>query len=63
VIINVTNVFNSLSDMERDFVEAEAAARGVPVALVIVELVRDGLRLVDDMDEVFQPTDRQWKSH
>ncbi len=60
-------VFESLSDMEQDQVEAEAAAFGVSIEEMMVIVLRDGLRAVAagelDMDEVFQPTDSQWKSH
>lgn len=62
MVLDTRKIFASLSDMEQLFVEAEADARGLTITEVIMEIVREGLAS-EIMAEVFQPTDRQWKSH
>lgn len=53
-----------LEDWEWDMVDAEAAALGMTRQELMREMLREEAELVlDGMDESFQPTDRQWKSH
>lgn len=63
--INTDRVFANLDEFEQIQIEIEAEGRGVETGVVVMELVRDGIQicLEEGMDEVFQPTDRQWKSH
>jgi hypothetical protein len=56
-MLDTTSVFSTLDDMEQLFVETEAAARGVSIHEVVLDLVRDGIA------EASSATDRQWKSH
>lgn len=60
--INLERAFANLDDMEQIEVELEAEERGVSVHIVLVELIREGFRS-HGIDEDFQDTDRQWKSH
>ena len=60
--INLDRVFANLDDGEQILVELEAEERGVDINTVVFEILCDGLTS-EDMDEVFQATDRQWKSH
>lgn len=60
--LNVSRILDSLNDMERDFLEADALAQGVSAESIVIELVREGLR-VENIDEAFHPVDSQWKSH
>jgi hypothetical protein len=62
VELNANRIFENLSDMEQDFIEAEAGARGVTIGTVLHELICEGLEL-EDMDVDFQTRDSQWKSH
>lgn len=60
--VDLNRVFPTLDDMEQIQVELEAEERGVSINTVLVELFREGLA-AEVMDGVFQPRDRQWKSH
>lgn len=61
--INLGRIFDSLEPMEQDFIEAEASVCGLTIDEMVIELVREGFAAADVMNEVFQTTDRQWKSH
>ena len=53
-----------LEDWEWEIVDAEAAALGVTRQELLRELIVEGAEFVlNDMNAVFQATDRQWKSH
>lgn len=64
------NVRVQLEDWEWDMLDAEADASGLTRDELLHDLFVEGAELVlagevdlDVMDEVFQATDRQWKSH
>lgn len=60
--IDLGRIFHTLNDGEQIQVELEAEERGVSVNFVMAELLREGLAR-EDIDEVWQGGDRQWKSH
>ncbi len=61
--LNLSRIFSMLDEFEQDFIEAEAAARGLTINAVVLECLHDGIAIAGDMEADFQIPDSQWKSH
>jgi hypothetical protein len=62
--INLGRIFDNLSPMEQDFVEAEAHALGVSTLELMADLLREGVaHEAENMDALSTARDRQWKAH
>lgn len=60
--LNLKELFERLEPWEQIQVEIDAEEQGVTIYALLAEIFREGVRH-ESMDAVFQPTDRQWKSH